>query len=259
MRAESVGGAGLPGGKSTPNWVVPPGAPQTTTFGVRYPCRPLLFVAPVAPVAAQASKRRARACNGEIVTRRSRSTATRQVQLGRADAGRPRAASRGLHHVSTRPGVITAYLRVAVGDACTEFDRSESERLLRAQRFIASATVRRRARRARTSVRSSSRQSTKFPSSSAAAFRARRSSRLCSARKISMAAGSRSSSASQQGFGIARASAVTSSSTAPSAQPFTLAVGGELDPLGDACWLRVFEAVPHGRCSRTDFTSARTS
>jgi hypothetical protein len=48
----------------------------------------------------------------------------------------------GLHHTPTRPGVIHAYLRVAVGRRCTEVDRSESERLLRAQKFIAKATVR---------------------------------------------------------------------------------------------------------------------
>jgi hypothetical protein len=47
----------------------------------------------------------------------------------------------GLHHVTTRPGVIKAYLLVAVGQRCSELNRSESERLLRAQRFIASATV----------------------------------------------------------------------------------------------------------------------
>lgn len=45
-------------------------------------------------------------------------------------------------HVPTRPGVIAAYLRLAVGAVCTERDRRESERLLRAQPFIASATVR---------------------------------------------------------------------------------------------------------------------
>ncbi len=38
--------------------------------------------------------------------------------------------------------MINAYLRVIAGLPCTELDRSESERLLRAQKFIASATVR---------------------------------------------------------------------------------------------------------------------
>jgi hypothetical protein len=47
----------------------------------------------------------------------------------------------GLPYVPTRPAVIAAYLRVAGGRVCSEFDRSESERLLRAQSFISSATV----------------------------------------------------------------------------------------------------------------------
>jgi hypothetical protein len=47
----------------------------------------------------------------------------------------------GIHHVTTRPSVIKAYLLLEVGKRCSELDRSESERLLRAQRFIASATV----------------------------------------------------------------------------------------------------------------------
>jgi hypothetical protein len=48
----------------------------------------------------------------------------------------------GIRHTPTRPGVIKAYLRVQVGARCTELARSESERLLRIQRFIASASVR---------------------------------------------------------------------------------------------------------------------
>ncbi len=47
-----------------------------------------------------------------------------------------------MHHTPTRPRVVNAYLRVTAGLPCTELDRSESERLLRAQKFIASATVR---------------------------------------------------------------------------------------------------------------------
>ncbi len=48
-------------------------------------------------------------------------------------------------HKTTRPEVIAAYVRLARGRRCTELDRSESERLLRAQPFLASATVRTRA------------------------------------------------------------------------------------------------------------------
>ncbi len=48
----------------------------------------------------------------------------------------------GMHRAPTNYRVIAAYLRVHVGTRCRELDRSESERLLRAQRFIAAATVR---------------------------------------------------------------------------------------------------------------------
>lgn len=48
----------------------------------------------------------------------------------------------GLHHATTRPGVIDAYLALEAGDICTEQRRSESERLVREQPFIADALVR---------------------------------------------------------------------------------------------------------------------
>ena len=48
----------------------------------------------------------------------------------------------GMHRSPTKRGVIEAYLRVHAGHPCRELDRSESERLLRAQRYIAAATVR---------------------------------------------------------------------------------------------------------------------
>lgn len=82
------------------------------------------------------------ACDGDTVMAidiRSRAaTATGLVRDARA------LTARVLHapHVPTRPKVIAAYLRLAVGSVCTERDRLESERLLRAQPFIASAAVR---------------------------------------------------------------------------------------------------------------------
>ena len=44
-------------------------------------------------------------------------------------------------HVTTRPKVILRYLALQVGEACTELRRAESERILRAQPFIADASV----------------------------------------------------------------------------------------------------------------------
>jgi hypothetical protein len=48
----------------------------------------------------------------------------------------------GLHHATTRDGVVRRFVTLEVGRPCTEFRRAESERLLRAQPFLASATVR---------------------------------------------------------------------------------------------------------------------
>ena len=45
-------------------------------------------------------------------------------------------------HVTTRPEVIERFLQMGVGDLCTEIARSESERILRAQPFLAGAVVR---------------------------------------------------------------------------------------------------------------------
>ncbi|MDP1890043.1 MAG: hypothetical protein Q8K55_04055 [Gemmatimonadaceae bacterium] len=82
------------------------------------------------------------ACDGDTVMAidiRSRApAATGLVRDARA------LTARVLHapHVPTRSKVIAAYLRLVVGSICTELDRRESERLLRAQPFIASAAVR---------------------------------------------------------------------------------------------------------------------
>ena len=44
-------------------------------------------------------------------------------------------------HVITRPQIVKGYLLLRVGDACQELRRAESERILRAQPFIADASV----------------------------------------------------------------------------------------------------------------------
>ena len=48
----------------------------------------------------------------------------------------------GLHHATTDASVVAAFLSLAVGRQCTEFRRAESERVLRAQPFLADAAVR---------------------------------------------------------------------------------------------------------------------
>jgi hypothetical protein len=59
-------------------------------------------------------------------------------------AARWRAAARavGLHHATTQARVVEAFMALHVGRPCTEFRRQESERVLRAQPFIADAMVR---------------------------------------------------------------------------------------------------------------------
>jgi hypothetical protein len=52
------------------------------------------------------------------------------------------ARSLGLHHSTTREDVVRRFVTLEVGQPCTEFRRAESERLLRAQPFLASAHVR---------------------------------------------------------------------------------------------------------------------
>jgi len=45
-------------------------------------------------------------------------------------------------HATTRPRIVTRFLTLNVGDRCTEFERAESERILRAQPYLAEADVR---------------------------------------------------------------------------------------------------------------------
>jgi hypothetical protein len=52
------------------------------------------------------------------------------------------ARSLGLHHSVTREDVIREYVTLEIGRPCTEFRRAESERLLRAQPYLALAHVR---------------------------------------------------------------------------------------------------------------------
>ena len=44
-------------------------------------------------------------------------------------------------HYTTKESVIRRYLALQLGDRCTEVRRAESERILRAQPFLADATV----------------------------------------------------------------------------------------------------------------------
>ena len=46
-----------------------------------------------------------------------------------------------MHHATTNEGLVRRFVTLDPGLACTEFRRSESERILRAQPFLADASV----------------------------------------------------------------------------------------------------------------------
>jgi hypothetical protein len=93
-------------------------------------------------VLARALVQASRPCDGDSIT--SISVVSHQPSYDGRIAATERKAMNWLNlpATTTRPWVANAYLRLTVGSECTEIDRSESERLLRAQPFIASATVR---------------------------------------------------------------------------------------------------------------------
>lgn len=101
----------------------------------------VLAVAPIGiAVAQQAPVTSSHACDGDTVT----AIEIRSFPPGFKNlAGRWRTAADvvGLHHTLTRARVVMAYLQLAVGQPCSERDRSESERLLRLQPYLASASV----------------------------------------------------------------------------------------------------------------------
>jgi hypothetical protein len=80
-------------------------------------------------------------CDGKRVTRLDISAA-RPLFEGTAGKWRVAARAIGLHHTTTRPEVIEAFVSLEPGGICTERRRAESERVLRVQPFIAAATVR---------------------------------------------------------------------------------------------------------------------
>ena len=80
-------------------------------------------------------------CDGLIVSSVD-IRAGRPPFTGQASRWRTVARSMGLHHATTRAGVIDAFLSLEVGQPCTDRRRAESERVLRAQPFLAAASVR---------------------------------------------------------------------------------------------------------------------
>jgi hypothetical protein len=98
------------------------------------------FDLPPPPYVSPALPQRAR-CNGETVSavliRSHRPSAITAAER----AGAATTEVIGLGRGTTEPFVIRAYLQLKAGDICTEQKRADSERMLRAQRFVASAAV----------------------------------------------------------------------------------------------------------------------
>ncbi|MEO8336777.1 MAG: hypothetical protein ABI664_17475 [bacterium] len=99
-----------------------------------------MLLACTAPLAAQRT-RASFVCSGQIVSRVDIRPLPPPFS-GAAKKWRAMAHAVGLHHATTRPGVIEAFLSLAAGEPCTEFRRAESERVLRAQPFFSDASVR---------------------------------------------------------------------------------------------------------------------
>lgn len=100
----------------------------------------MALTAVVGPAAAAQGAAAAPVCEGLPVTR-IEVAAGRPPFTGHATRWRALARALGLHHATTRDGVVEAFLSLHVGRPCTEFRRAESERILRAQPFLADAAV----------------------------------------------------------------------------------------------------------------------
>lgn len=79
-------------------------------------------------------------CKGELVSRVDIQP-SRPPFAGAARRWQAAAHAVGLHHATTSPDVISAFLSLVPGRPCTEFRRAESERVLRVQPFLSDATV----------------------------------------------------------------------------------------------------------------------
>jgi hypothetical protein len=110
-------------------------------------CAATIMIAAPARLSAQAgptspSVRLRVTCDGDTVSAIDIRAHPPSVNGVAAEAWETTTQAAGLHHTTTRPAVIAAYLRVSTGRVCVDRDITESERLLRAQPFISSASVR---------------------------------------------------------------------------------------------------------------------
>ena len=205
---------------------------------VRLPAFFLIVLAPLAPALAQravpprAAPSVPTACFGEMIT---------AIEIHSHEPGSTFAENAwktvggfvGLHHVSTRREVIAAYLRLQVGHRCTELDRSESERLLRIQRFIASATVR-PVPDGPGKVRIDVETVDEIPIIVGGAFEGIKVQSILVGTENLDGRGLTVELSGEQGFGYRTGFGGDVIKYGAFGRPFTLAAGGEIDPHGDA-------------------------
>lgn len=204
---------------------------EETTLGVRFPAFMLIAFLPLAPALAQGTPARF-ACNGEVITKIEIHSYLAGSSFA-ANAWNAASGFMGMHSTPTRPEVIRAYLQLSEGDRCTELDRSESERILRAQHFISSATIRPIADgpgRVRLVVETVD----EIPVLVGGSFQGTRVASLMLGTENLGGRGVTLELSEQQGFGYRTGFGGDFIKYGAFGHPLTLAVGGELDPQGDA-------------------------
>jgi hypothetical protein len=200
-------------------------------LGVRFPAFLLTALLPLAPALAQGTPPRA-VCSGERIT----SIEVHSYLAGSsfaADAWHAASGFAGMRGAPTRPEVVRAYLRLAEGTPCTELDRSESERLLRAQHFISSATVR-AVPDGPGQVRIVVETVDEIPALVGGSFQGTKFESLLLGTQNLDGRGITLELSEQQGFGYRTGFGGDFVKYGAFGGPLTLAAGGELDPQGDA-------------------------
>ena len=102
--------------------------------------RAALVLALATTTAAAAAQDARTACRGQVIS------GVVAIPLGPLEQTAQPAYEAPLHflnspHTVTRPEVVLSLILLKVGDHCNEFQRLESERILRAQPFIANARI----------------------------------------------------------------------------------------------------------------------
>lgn len=208
----------------------------------------LSAMVPTAVLGAQGTPPRA-PCHGELITGIDIHSYLAGSSFA-ADAWHAASGFAGMHETPTRPGVIRAYLRVKEGDYCTELDRSESERLLRAQRFISSATITPipdGAGRVRLVVETVD----EVPVLLGGSFQGTQPASVLVGTENFDGHGLTLEVSAQQGFGYRTGFGADAIQNGAFGGPLTLAAGGERDPQGDALRFEfsepfLTEAQPNG-------------